>query len=68
MNYLSIQNTCVKCDLCRIICPEKAIKIDEGMFFIDTWLCTECGICLEICPVNCIKYEKPPEELIKRKR
>lgn len=53
--YLEINGLCVSCDYCRLICPEKAILMSPGKYFIETWACTLCGLCTEVCPVDCIK-------------
>lgn len=53
---LEINNRCISCDACRIICPEKAILKHGINYAIETWSCTLCSICIEVCPVDCIKY------------
>ncbi|PIK14260.1 4Fe-4S dicluster-binding protein [Halobacteriovorax sp. JY17] len=52
---LEINNRCISCDNCRLICPEKAIIKFKDTYAIDTWSCTLCSICIEVCPVDCIK-------------
>lgn len=52
---LEIIKTCISCDSCRLICPEKAIITDGNEFAIDSWSCTLCGLCIEVCPEDCIK-------------
>ncbi len=54
---LEINNTCISCDACRIICPENAVLSDGKDFAIDQWSCTLCHLCVKICPVECIKEE-----------
>ncbi|MEX0799508.1 MAG: 4Fe-4S binding protein [Bacteriovoracaceae bacterium] len=52
---LEINNTCISCDSCRLICPENAIVTDGKEYAIDPWSCTRCHMCVEVCPVDCIK-------------
>lgn len=57
-NYLQINKTCISCDACNLICPEKAVITDGDNYIIDTWSCTLCGICVEICPEDSIVYKE----------
>lgn len=61
LEKLEINNTCISCDNCRLICPENAVITDGTNYAIDQWGCTTCGLCIEICPPNSIKIiEKKP--------
>ncbi len=57
---LKILDTCVNCDVCEPVCPNKAISLGEEFYVIDPDLCTECvghhdePQCIEVCPVECI--------------
>lgn len=57
---LIILDTCVNCDVCEPVCPNKAISLGEVYYVIDPDLCTECvghfdnPQCVEVCPVECI--------------
>ncbi|BFI95020.1 MAG: YfhL family 4Fe-4S dicluster ferredoxin [Rhodanobacter sp.] len=57
---LKILDTCVNCDVCEPVCPNKAISLGEEFYVIDPALCTECvghhdePQCIEVCPVECI--------------
>jgi ferredoxin len=57
---LLILDTCVNCDVCEPVCPNKAISLGEQYYEIDPDLCTECvghfdnPQCVEVCPVECI--------------
>ena len=57
---LKILDTCVNCDVCEPVCPNKAISLGEEYYVIDPALCTECvghhdePQCVVVCPVECI--------------
>jgi len=57
---LKILDTCVNCDVCEPVCPNKAISLGEEYYVIEPSLCTECighydqPQCIEVCPVECI--------------
>jgi ferredoxin len=57
---LKILDTCVNCDVCEPVCPNKAISLGEEYYVIEPGLCTECvghydvPQCIEVCPVECI--------------
>ncbi len=57
---LKILDTCVNCDVCEPVCPNKAISLGEEYYVIEPSLCTECighydqPQCVEVCPVECI--------------
>lgn len=55
LEKLEINNTCISCDNCRLICPENSVISDGNQYAIDTWSCTQCGLCIEICPSDSIK-------------
>lgn len=55
LNFLEINNTCIACDSCRVICPEDAVISNGKEYAIDGWSCTLCHLCVEVCPVDCIK-------------
>lgn len=59
---LEINNLCISCDNCRLICPENSILKNGNDYIIETWSCTLCQICVEICPVDCIKFVKAETE------
>lgn len=52
---IEINNLCVSCDNCRIICPESAVVTDGKTYAIDSWLCTYCELCIVTCPTDSIK-------------
>lgn len=62
---LTINNLCISCDVCRLLCPENSVLKQGQKYTIESWSCTLCGICKEVCPVNAIKlsqYEEIEEE------
>jgi len=52
---LEIHNRCIKCDLCRQLCPENSVLKESGTYLIENWSCTLCGLCVEVCPVDAIR-------------
>ena len=57
LEKLEINNSCVPCDACRSICPEKSVFTNGESYVIDNWSCTQCGLCIEVCPVDAIKIK-----------
>jgi len=57
---LKITETCVNCDVCEPVCPNKAISLGAVIYEIEPRRCTECvghfatPQCVEVCPVECI--------------
>jgi len=57
---LRITETCVNCDVCEPVCPNKAITQGESIYVIDPMRCTECvgaedePQCKLVCPAECI--------------
>ena len=70
---LKILDTCVNCDVCEPVCPNKAIALGEVIYEIAPHRCTECvghydvPQCVEVCPVECIivdaQHTESPEQL-----
>ena len=60
---LKILDTCINCDVCEPVCPNKAIAQGEVVYVIDPALCTECvghydePQCMVVCPVECIEND-----------
>ncbi|MBU7586158.1 MAG: helix-turn-helix domain-containing protein [Nostoc sp. TH1S01] len=53
----AITNRCIQCDNCLPQCPQGAIKLMEGEYWIDQILCNDCQgytvpQCVVSCPVN----------------
>jgi ferredoxin len=57
---LKILDTCVNCDVCEPVCPNKAIAMGAVIYEIAPSHCTECvghfdtPQCVDVCPVECI--------------
>lgn len=51
---LEVNTKCIKCDVCRIICPEDSILLAQNEYLIDNWSCTICGLCTTLCPTDAI--------------
>ena len=70
---LKIIDTCINCDVCEPVCPNKAISQGPEIYEIDPTLCTECvghfdrPQCQLVCPVDCIpldtEHPETPEQL-----
>lgn len=60
---LKILDTCINCDVCEPVCPNRAISQGETVYVIDPALCTECvghfdePQCVIVCPVECIEND-----------
>lgn len=50
---------CNQCRMCRLLCPDLAITLNEktGQIEIDLDFCKGCGICVAFCPKDAIKME-----------
>jgi RnfABCDGE-type electron transport complex B subunit len=43
---------CIKCELCVKNCPEKCIRMANGIPVVDNAKCTLCGTCVAKCPIK----------------
>jgi len=75
---LIILDTCVNCDVCEPVCPNKAISLGNVIYEIAPQRCTECAghydtpQCVDVCPVECIivdpQFIETPEQLLTKYR
>ncbi|MFH1845895.1 MAG: DUF362 domain-containing protein [bacterium] len=49
--------TCTACELCREICPERAIELRDEVAVIDRRRCSGCGQCLTVCYTEAIQAD-----------
>lgn len=49
---------CIKCGICRKVCPVDAIHDSSGYPSIDGKLCVRCLCCCEMCPPGAMKPRK----------
>lgn len=50
-----VQERCVACGECTLVCPKGAVTIENGCYaFVNKEICVGCGICSKNCPVGCI--------------
>ena len=73
---LKITDSCINCDVCEPVCPNKAIYQGPEIYHINPQLCTECvghfdePQCQAICPVDCIpkddQYLETQDELYQK--
>jgi len=52
-------NKCNQCRMCRLLCPDLAMTLNEktGQVEIDLDFCKGCGICVAFCPKEAIRME-----------
>ena len=43
---------CTGCGACVAVCPEDAVRIEEGVAVTDRERCSACGACVSTCPVD----------------
>lgn len=61
---------CKLCQMCRYLCPDLAIRLEEsgGFMAIDLRYCKGCGVCAAFCPEGVIEMvredmgEAPPKK------
>jgi ferredoxin len=46
-----INRTCIGCQVCRMLCPGKAIRFGDCQNEIDQKKCLHCGTCYNECPI-----------------
>lgn len=45
---------CIACGICVKKCPQNAIRLENNLAVIDTYICNNCGTCIEACPQKTI--------------
>ncbi|MFH1440499.1 MAG: 4Fe-4S binding protein [Candidatus Omnitrophota bacterium] len=54
-----LQQNCIACKLCVLICPEGCISgAEKNTYISDYSFCKGCGLCAVICPKKDIVMEK----------
>ncbi len=50
---------CNQCRMCRLLCPDLAMTLNEetGQIEIDLDFCKGCGICVAFCPKEAIEMK-----------
>jgi heterodisulfide reductase subunit A len=43
------KNLCTGCEMCVMVCPYDAIKLEEGVATVNEVLCEGCGTCMATC-------------------
>jgi NADH:ubiquinone oxidoreductase subunit F (NADH-binding) len=58
LQYVIIQDKCVRCGMCARGCPVNAIpKNEKNEYIIDQEKCIKCGKCFEICKFDAVTRE-----------
>jgi len=55
------KDTCIKCQMCWLICPDGVITRDPDGYTVDYDYCKGCGLCAYECPRHAIKMVKEGE-------
>ncbi len=59
---IEISSGCDLCGACEVICPQKAIKIENGTIKFSHGLCIACSLCEYACAIS---HQNPPLSLKK---
>lgn len=57
--YSVAKKDCIKCGICKGVCPGEAIKMQDNKVFpqINSMLCLQCAECVSACPKQVISYK-----------
>jgi 4Fe-4S ferredoxin len=47
---------CIKCNICKTVCPLEAVTFNEGAIDIDENKCSLCEVCGYLCPTGAISF------------
>lgn len=61
-NKFSVNTNCLSCGLCENVCPNRAIKMQNGKPIWVKESCILCLGCLHRCPSNAINYGKKTKD------
>ena len=53
---------CIQCKRCVSICPEGAVKLEEGYPVVERLLCESCQRCVGFCPRSALHVPGKPAE------
>ena len=69
MGIECINVVCMQCEsaACEIICPAKAISLDEllGRKVVDYDICIGCKMCMTVCPFGCMNFDSINKRVFK---
>lgn len=49
-----IKENCTGCGICKTVCPQNCVKVENNKAFINQNNCLHCGICLQICKYKAV--------------
>lgn len=55
---------CLGCGTCKDVCDYDAIKIINGVAFVDKEKCVACGACIDVCPKGIIELVPYDNEVV----
>ncbi len=58
------EDECTYCGACALICPDRALTVENGPPLLDQEACQGCQKCSSICPVECVTLSEPKVELL----
>jgi ferredoxin len=55
--YYSVSDDCIKCGICKKVCPVNNIDMDEAGLPYFKHHCEQCLACIQFCPKKAINYK-----------
>ncbi len=49
------QDMCKACNICKDVCPDDSVKVENEVFLIDYDYCKGCGLCAYECKAGAIE-------------